>query len=55
MVDEFYETLRQTFEKFVPKSKLRSSKKPHWHDEELATLKNKRNKEYKALCKAPKK
>ncbi len=51
MVDEFYGVLRTTFQNFIPKSRIRSSNKPRWHDKELAALKNKRNKEYKALQK----
>lgn len=51
MVSKFYEILNETFEEFVPKSKIRPSTRPMWHNKELASLKNKRNKDYKKLCK----
>lgn len=52
MVEEFYGVLKYTFDNFIPKSKIRSTSKPKWHDKELASLKNHRNKEYKKLCAA---
>lgn len=52
MVDEFYGILRNTFETFIPRTKIRSSNKPEWYDKELSVLKNRRNKEYKRLCEA---
>lgn len=51
MVQQFYDILLDTFERFVPKSRIRSSNKPIWHNKVLASLKNKRNKEYKKLSK----
>lgn len=48
-VASFYHILHDTIEKFVPKSSIRSSSKPKWHDKQLAHLKNTRNKQYNKL------
>lgn len=50
MVTTFYSILHETFDLFVPKATIRSSKKPKWHDKKLNKLKNLRNKEYRKLC-----
>lgn len=50
MVTSLYDIIYETFEKFIPKSSLRSSTKPKWHDRQLSQLKNKRNSCYKKLC-----
>lgn len=34
MVDQFYGILRETFENFIPKSKIKSSNKRTWHDKD---------------------
>lgn len=41
MVVAFYDVIYDIFERFVPKSSLRSSNKPRWHDRELTQLKKK--------------
>ncbi|KAG4066151.1 hypothetical protein HA402_010353 [Bradysia odoriphaga] len=51
MLHQFYNILQDAFIRFVPKSKIRSTNKPRWHDKSLASLKNKRNKEHKKLSK----
>lgn len=50
MLETFYEILHDTFERFIPRSTIRSFNKPKWHDKKLAHLKNVRNREYKKLC-----
>lgn len=48
-VNEFYSTLYKIFDEFIPTSSLKINNKPPWFDNELATLKNCRNKEFKKL------
>lgn len=47
---EMYDILHDVFEKFVPSTTLRANNKPKWHDKQLSSLKNKRNKIHKRLC-----
>lgn len=42
--------LYETFDKFIPKTTLRSNKNPPWFTKELINLKNRRNRIYKKLC-----
>lgn len=42
-VATLYDVLRETIDKFVPKSSIRCSNKPKWHDKQLTHLKNIRN------------
>lgn len=50
-ISKLYQIIYDTFEKFVPISSIRKSKKPKWYDKDLSHLKNVRNKRYKTLCK----
>lgn len=50
MLKVFYEFIYEVFEKCVPKSSLRMSSKPIWHDTQLSHLKNVRNREFNKLC-----
>lgn len=54
MMDIFYELIRNTFDKFVPRAIVRSSKNPVWFTKKLCNLKNIRNREYKKYCEAKK-
>lgn len=49
-VKYFYDLIYDTFEKFVPKSSIRSTNKPKWHNKQLSHLKNIRNKQFNKLC-----
>lgn len=44
IVSYFYGVIYDTFDKFVPKSKIRKSTRPSWYNKELLSLKNTRNK-----------
>lgn len=50
MIDKFYKIIHGIFEEFVPKSTIRITNKPKWHNRELSRLKNQRNRQYKKLC-----
>lgn len=50
MTSFLYSAIYNTFELYVPRSVIRSTNKPQWHNGELSKLKNIRNKEYKKLC-----
>lgn len=43
MIDKFYKIFHETFEEFVPKTTIRITNKPKWHNKELSRLKNQRN------------
>lgn len=43
MVNSLHSIIYDVFEKFVPKSSVRFSSKPKWHNHQLSQLKNKRN------------
>lgn len=49
LTSNMYRIINETFEEFVPSTTIRSTNKPRWHNKELATLKNKRNKCFKVL------
>lgn len=40
MVSQIYEMIYDTFDKFVPKSSIRITNKPKWHDKHLSHLKH---------------
>lgn len=50
MTSILYAAIFNTFELFVPRAVIRSTNKPIWHNKELSSLKNNRNKEYKKIC-----
>lgn len=50
MVSHLYGIIYDIFERFVPKSSIRKTYKPKWHNKQLSHLKNLRNKHYKQLC-----
>lgn len=47
LTSKLYGILNDTFVNFIPSTLIRSNNKPRWHDKQLASLKNKRNKTFK--------
>lgn len=54
MISKFYNFIHNLFERFVPKSSIKSTRNPVWFNKQLCNLRNLCNRQYKKLCTARK-